>query len=63
MRKFSENFYKRFNFRNKIQKANFFKAHQYCQLHNLELLTIDSNEEEIAFLNLLNSKGESTFML
>ncbi|CAG9800357.1 unnamed protein product [Chironomus riparius] len=39
-----------------IFKANFFKAHQYCQLHNLELLTIDSKDEEIAFLNLLNSK-------
>ncbi|KAG5678669.1 hypothetical protein PVAND_008322 [Polypedilum vanderplanki] len=37
-------------------KANFFKAHQYCQINNLELLTIDSKEEEITFLNLLNSK-------
>lgn len=38
-------------------QANFFKAHQYCQIHDMELLTVDSKEEETAFLNLLNSKG------
>ncbi|CRK96055.1 CLUMA_CG009492, isoform A [Clunio marinus] len=37
-------------------KANFFRAHQYCQLNNMELLTIDSKEEESVFMNLINAK-------
>lgn len=40
-------------------QANFFQAHQYCQYNNRELMTIDSKEEETAFMNLLNSKGEN----
>lgn len=42
-------------------QANFFRAHQYCQINNMELLTIDSKEEETAFVNLINSKGATVF--
>lgn len=40
-------------------QANFFRAHQYCQFNNMELLTIDTKAEESAFLNLINNKGEN----
>ncbi|CAO1319008.1 unnamed protein product [Diamesa hyperborea] len=39
-----------------IIKSNFHKAQQYCLLNNMELLSIDSKQEEITLMNYMNKE-------